>query len=205
MVLLFFLYALHFQSFAQDEENFKKFILGEKEEIIQEDHFSEWRLETPHYFYDLNSNGQMESIVFVKESGGDQLHIYNVRRELLYKTSFTSTALTSKIYKILIKPLSDNLLLLLIYYFEGSINYIDDQSIVRLYFLTLEKKDFSSLKIFKGPYYWEKFLSRNGHSHQILKKIKFFDFNKDGILDLLITKNKRTQSFTYRKGLWKIL
>ncbi len=73
---------------------------------------------TPMYSYDFDNDGRIEKMVFEKRDGEDRLNIHDWWGKKIFTVNFDSYSLKSKIYKILITKISQNVDLSLFFDFR---------------------------------------------------------------------------------------
>lgn len=189
---------------AQDERFFRDMFSGElarKKPKLKKKY--KWQTNTPFYQFDLDGDKWKESVIFEKRDGEDWLHLHNLYKERIFSYRFDSKGLDSRAVKFSLRSLSSNVKLLVIHYFEGYTSYLNFHGTGRFYFLTVEKGKINSASIFKGPIYWEEFEGRNTHYRIRKSKLGLFDYNTDGVKEVIVKHQLVSTIFGYKgSGNW---
>ena len=191
-------------SFSQDERLFKEIISGE---LTGKNKNLNLRYKFRHissfYEIDLNSDGLDESIAVEKSDGEDWIRIHDALKRPLKRFKLDTVGKNSKVYRVSLRKLSSHTKVLIVYFYEGLIDYFDTRGSTRLYFLTLDNNDLLKMKIFKGPILFEEMKKSTGSYHLRNYHLSLFDYNLDGIKEIAVKYNKISRVFMYRgDGEW---
>jgi hypothetical protein len=204
-IFLFISYIFLNCAQAQDERYFREIFTGE---MIHKDKKEEakkvyYQAFTPRYIFDLNNDGDKEKFFYETRDAGHNFYIENSHNELLYKASFESVGKGAHLYRVGIHHLNPQTTVLLLYFFEGSIDYLNFQGTSRLYFLTIEDNDLHKIYLNRGPIIWEEFQNTKGHYRQRPFDISLIDYNHDGTREIAVKNHLISRVYLYRgKGLW---
>ncbi|OUR98567.1 hypothetical protein A9Q84_03905 [Halobacteriovorax marinus] len=202
LCLFIFLFSLSLNCLSQDERQFRELFSAELDKDIRKESTKKYHFvaHTPLYKIDLNGDNRKESIFYETKDGESWLHLlaYDEKRIKSFKLEPNGTG--ARIYKIRVRHLSRDTLSLIVFYYEGLTKYIEVNSTVRLYFLTIDKRDFKQMHFYKGPIFWEEKRTLQGHYHQRPNKLSFIDLNKNGVKELLIKQGNSASVYMY-KGL----
>ena len=155
---------------------------------------------------DLNRDGVEEAIQTVKKDGIDFIRVSNTKGIKIFERKLETKGLKSSIYKISFRKIRSNVDTLIIHFFEGYTQRPYFKGTARLYFLTIEDKDFKNMYFKQGPLFWAEV--EKPHLSYWNRRYTFntVDFNKDGTRELLVSFNRINYLYYYiREGIWKQL
>lgn len=190
---------------AQDERYFREIYTGEMlpRKAVDENKKIYYQAYTPRYVFDLNNDGEKEKFFYETRDGEHFFYLENTRNEQLYKGPFESVGKGAHLYRVGIHHLNSKTTVLLLYFYEGSIDYLNFQGTSRLYFLTIEDNDLHKIFFNKGPIIWEEFQNTKGHYRQRPYEISLIDYNQDGTREIAIKHHLISRVYIYRgKGQW---
>lgn len=204
-VITFFLFATLVR--AQDERFTRKLLSGDLTRIVAPQSESKYiyKARTPYYEIDINKDHRSESFVVEKKDGEDWIHVYDYSKKKIYSYKLNAGGPESRLYRITSKRLSNQTMVYVLYFFEGVNKHLDFRSQARLYFLTIDNNDLSSIATYKGPAYWEEFKSfKHNHYHQRKYSLSAIDLNKDGVKELSLSYNNIKRVYFYAgRGSWR--
>jgi hypothetical protein len=198
--LTFFL--MHFGAFAQDEKYFRELFSGDLVKEVKEVHQKNYsfKFHTPMYLIDILGDGKKQGIMGVKKDGEDWLEIYDTNREKIFSYQFTSVAANGQLYRVVKHQLDSQTTLMLLYYFEGIVDYLSTAGSARLYFLTIDNRDLKKISVYKGPSIYEEVKTSKGHYHLRNYKIRINEYNQK---EVLISYKDINRAYLYRgNGNW---
>lgn len=193
----------------QDERYFRQIVSGElaKGAIAPDAKKYSYFIHTPYYALDLNGDGVPEKIVFVKKDSEDWIEIFDEKagvRNKVFSYQFETKGYDSELFRVELKRISAVTSVLLMYYYEGMSRYTEMQSTSRVYVLSIDNADLKSMKVFKGPSFFEEHKSLKGHYHLRNYQVYLQDLNKDDVKELIIKHHLSSQVFLYDgSGKWK--
>lgn len=191
-------------AFSQDERYFRELFSGELTQSKQVDQKTyKWTANGPFYEIDLGSTNYPESLVVEKKDGEDWFHIHDDKKVRIFSYKLDVNGKDSLIYRISKKTISRNTDLLLIYYYEGNTDFRNFKGSVRLYFLTVDNRDLSTISIFKGPTYWAEREFPGGKYSQKKFGVELIDFNNDGKMEIAVGGRYLSKIYFYKSlGKW---
>lgn len=201
-VLLLLLCINSFFVAAQDERLIRKYftnknlIISEKQKL-DKDYF--FQVNSPIYRIDLNSDQKKEMIIWDIKDGRNWINIYNIYKKRIKRFELTTKGHGSKVYRISIRKISAKTKILFVYFYEGKTKYLDFTGSSRVYFISIDNNNLNTLSIYKGPAIWGEGEYRNTHYHQRKYRLSLFDFNNDGVLEVLIKDHKNSRVYFYEK------
>jgi len=156
------------------------------------------------YEIDINRDGFPESFLLEKSDGIDRLHIFTAFGKRIFSYEFENKGLKSGLYKIQMRPLSNATTIVILYYYEGYTEYFGLKASSRVYFMTVDNKDLTTLQLFKGPSFWDEERTLYGHYHQKNYHIGLKDYDEDGIKEVVLKFNDAIRVYKYLgSGKWK--
>lgn len=206
LLLSLILVVLSWRATAQDERYFRQLFSGEinkGKEVVEDKKYS-YFVHTPYYALDLNRDGVPEQVVFVKKDNEDWIEILNSDKKKIFGYRFENKGYDSELFRIELKTLSAKTSVLMLYYYEGVSKYINFQGTSRVYVITIDNNDLSTMKTFKGPSFFDEEKTFKGHYHKRNYEVILEDLNHDSIKELIVKHRNTSTVFMYRgHGLWQ--
>jgi hypothetical protein len=205
-IFLFISYILLNSANAQDERYFRdiftgEMLLREKKSEVPKLYYQAF---TPRYIFDLNNDNTKEKFFYETRDAEHIFYIENEKNELVFKAKFESVGKGAHLYRVGVYHINSKTSVLLLYFFEGSIDYINFKSTSRLYFLTIEDNDLSKINLRRGPIIWEEYQNTKGHYRQRPYEISLIDYNHDGTREIAIKSHLINRVYLYRGGgIWE--
>lgn len=191
---------------AQDERYFRQLFSGEinkTQTVVNEKKYS-YFVHSPYYAIDLNRDGVAEQIVFVKKDNEDWIEILNFEKKKIFGYLFENKGFDSELFRVELKTLSSKTSILLLYYYEGVSKYINFQGTSRVYAVTIDNNDLSTMKAFKGPSFFDEEKTFKGHYHKRNYEVFLEDLNRDGVKELIVKHRNTSNVFIYQgSGMWQ--
>ena len=190
---------------AQDQRFFKEFLSRDlKREASKEPEKYHFRSFSPFYHLDLNGDQDKESFIYELRDGHSFLNVKDSKGKQIYRYQFEGAAGEARPYQVSVRDLSTNTKVLVFHFYEGKTDYIEFKGTARLYFMTIDNQDLSTISIYKGPSVFEEFESlKKRHYHQRKYELRSVDYNNDGVKELSIHYNKTSKVYFYKdKGKW---
>lgn len=206
IIFLAFLLVLSWSAVAQDERTFRQIFSGEilKETVVDKTKEYSYVIHTPYYALDINNDQKNEFLAFVKKDGEDWLEIFDIDKKKIFSYQLETKGFGSELFKIERRSLSDTTVVLILYYYEGVTRYIDFQGTTRIYAITLDKNDLTTLAPFKGPSFFEEKRTLKWHYHKRHYDVLLEDLNNDSVKELIIKSRNISEVFLYAgNGKWK--
>lgn len=204
-LLLIILSLTAFSTQAQDERNFRQLFNAELDKEVRKETSKDHKyvVSTPLYKIDLDSDHRKESIFYEFKDGKSWIHFLNYDETRLKSFKLDVNGFGAKVYKIRVRKLSDDVLGLVFFFYEGLVKYTEMNSTVRLYFITIDNNDLKNIYMEKGPIFWEEKRTQQGYYFQRPNELSFVDFNKNGTKEVLLKQGNTASVFMYlKKGKW---
>ena len=206
LLLSLVLVVMSWRATAQDERYFRQLFSGEinkKQEVVDDKKYS-YFVHTPYYALDLNRDGVSEQVVFVKKDNEDWIEILNGEKKKIFGYRFENKGYDSELFRIELKTLSATTSILLLYYYEGVSKYINFQGTSRVYAITIDNNNLTTMAAFKGPSFFDEQKTFKGHYHKRHYQVYLEDLNRDFIKELVIKHREASTVFLYKgKGRWQ--
>ena len=199
------MFVVSWSALAQDERYFRQLFSGE---ILKSNEGNSakkysWNIHTPFYELDLNRDKLPENITFVKKDNEDYIEIFDSELKKVFSYRLENKGYGSDLYRIELKTLSADTVILLLYYYEGATKYINLQGTSRVYAITIDNNDLKSMTAFKGPSVFDEQKTFKGHYHKRNYEVYLEDLNKDSIKELIIKRRNVSNVFLYKgSGKW---
>lgn len=193
-------------SWAQDERYYRQIFTGElfdkKEEALQ----YKVSVSTNAYLIDLNRDGKNERIRALKKDGLDFIEIKDRFGKNLMTKKLKAMGGESKLYKIQLKTISTETDVLILHFDEGITNSTIFETSARLYFITIQNRNFKRMYFYEGPHiFHEKEKVKNQYSRRYYN-VNILDYNDDDRNEISISYNHIQHIFFYiRNGIWRRL
>jgi hypothetical protein len=190
---------------AQDERFFRELFTGDLVKKEKEAFKGKLKFRTAGAFhkFDLDGDSRFESLIADKQDGQDFIHIHDWKGERIFSGKLEAMGLNSWLYRISVRKFAKDSKVLILYFYEGETEYLEYRANVRLYFLTLESNNLSTLALNKGPVIWDEYEDFKDHYHQRRYKIGLYDYNKDGIKEIAVHYHLSNWVYFYKSpGKW---
>jgi hypothetical protein len=191
---------------AQDERYFRQLFTGEfaRDPMKEEKGNYYLSISSPVYHVDLDDDGREERLIVVKHDGEDWIYIENHKRERIFSYKFTPKGGNSGLYRVNIRRLSKDTKIVLLQYYEGFVKYLESRGTARLYMMTIDKRDLSTIAVTPGPNIWDEHKDFKEHYHQRSSAFSLVDFNNNGIREVAVRYHLITRVYFYNgSGKWK--
>lgn len=205
-LICFFILLFIGSAAAQDERYYRKIYTNEykrKTEAVKFHKDTTINVASPYYRQDLNDDGLPERIRSVKRDGVDWFELYDYKGDLLFEYPLETQGIQSSLYKVRVVTINKVTRALILHFFEGYTKSTNFEGRARIYLLSFENKDFNTLKMYRGAYYFqeketypEAYWQRNLH-------VNVLDYNRDGTKEVSITFGRIAKLFSYLgNGKW---
>ena len=186
------------QIHAQDEQFMRDFFMGQLHKQTQEPQRDPtYRKASAFYEIDLTRDRRFESLVYEKQDGQDWLHIHDTSGQRVYSYRFETKGPNSRLYKVQMQRLSPLTDVLLLYFFEGEIDSIEFHASSRLYFLTIDHQDLSTISTFKGPSVWDESTQHPNSYWKRKYSIGLKDLSNDLVKEVIVKQGQVSRIFKY--------
>lgn len=173
---------------AQDESFIRESLQGKFNEKRREEFFLSSKVDALSKLFriDLNFDSYKDALLLKATGHQQEILIFNGKKELVTTFSMPYVGFRSSTLKYSLKKLGKKKFLVIFYFSEGRINYLEKSSKVRTYLLTINdsiKKE--NLYFQRGPILMEEFSSKR-HEHLSTSSLELTDLDKDGVKDIVI-------------------
>ncbi len=203
---IFLLFTLSLSVFAQDERYYRQILKGELPNFSQdigEVQEHQFNVKGATYSVDLNGDGIEEMIQPQKRDGVDWIEIRNTTQRKIFEAKLLAMGGESSIYKAKLVYLSSTTKLLMLFLDEGKTSGRRFESTARIYLITFENNDLSTMKITTGPHH---FHEREGQRDQYWERdysVEVRDVDKNGVRDVVVQYNHIQRIMVYKgNGNW---
>lgn len=193
--------------FAQDERYYRQILNGElptANQEVKEVQEHQFNVKGAGYSIDLNNDGIEEFIQPQKRDGVDYLEILNSSRRKVFEGKLLAMGGESSIYKVKLVYLSPKIKLLMIFLDEGRTVGRRFESTARVFLVTYENNDLSTLQMTQGPHH---FHEKEGQREQYWRRdysVEIRDVNNDNVRDVVVQFNHIQRIMIYKGfGEWK--
>jgi len=200
---LFLILAHSLSSFAQDERYYRQLLTGDLPNLTKEYsevHEHQFNVKGASYQVDLNGDGIEEIIQPQKRDGVDWIEIQSSGKRKIFDAKLLAMGSESAIYKIKIAQISLKTKLLMIFLDEGKTAGRRFESTARIYLLTFDNNDLSTLHITEGPHF---FHEKQGQRDQYWLRdysVEIRDVDKNGVRDVVVEFNHIQRMMYYMGG-----
>jgi len=205
-ILLFFL-MLSGVGFAQDERYYRQILSGEMPKINQDagdKAVGQFNVSGTAYKFDLDDDKIEETIQPQKRDGVDWLEIRNSSERKLFEAKLLAMGADSTIYKIKVVNISDKVKAAILFLDEGHTTGKRFESTARIYVLTYEKNDLTTLKMTEGPHFFHEKQSQREQYWRRDFMVNVYDIDGDGTREIAIQYNHIQRIMQYSgNGEWR--
>lgn len=186
---------------AQDERLWRKVLSGEMAQTAPSAPPSPRYLFTgPVYRVDLDGDGREEGLMPVKRDLVDWLDILSHDGRTLYQAPLEALGVDARLDRIRLVDLAPGKRVLVLQYFEGKTEARRLEATARLWFLTLDNRDLTTLKLTRGPGYWHEFEAEREQYGRRLYALSVLDVDGDGVKDVRVAYNHIMHVWRYHGG-----
>jgi hypothetical protein len=162
-----------------------------------------WSANSSLYEIDINEDSYPEFLQSVKRDGEDWFLIRNMEKKTIFKTKLPVMGYGSYLYKVYYSKLEANVWLLILFHYQGMIQFQNFHGQSRIYFLIFEGIDYKNIYFKEGPIIGEE---RKLFPHWYFKRnyeVSVRDIDGDGRKDIDIAyKDSHYFYFYQKRGLW---
>lgn len=156
-----------------------------------------------NYFYDINGDEKKEKIFIERKDMSFFIKVHSSDDLELFKAEVSSLGKGARPYKISFHKISSKTALVMIYHYEGHVEYLDLASSARLYFIAMDMELKGPFKLQKGPVIWEERSGRPEHYHQRRYDVRVKDVNGDNQRDIIVSHGTIERIYSYQgEGVW---
>lgn len=205
--LLFVALFFSFSLWAQDERYYRQMLAGDLpqfSEELKESPVSKISVDGPLYHLDLNGDGVEEAIRPAKREGIDYLIVENSARSVIFEGKLLALGGESSIYKLRFVHLSATTKALIVFLDEGSTQGKFFEATARIFVVSWDNNDFSTMKIAQGPHYYHEKEKQRDQYWTRDYQVTVSDLNQDGVREIIVHYNHIQRIMQYEgKGEWR--
>ncbi len=198
-VLIFFIFfsqILH----AQDERYYRQILTGELPKAlgpISGIELPSFNAYGNIYRLDINGDGIEESIQPQKRDGVDWIEIRDSSQRKVFEAKLLAQGAESYLYKIRLVSLSTKARALILFLDEGFTKGKYFESTAKIYLVSLDNNDLSTLKISDGAHFFHEKKAQRELYWRRIYNVNVFDMDNDGIKDISVQYNNIQRIFRY--------
>lgn len=204
-----FFFLLSGKSFAQDERYYRQILTGElplANKETKEITITQFNVVGSTYKFDLDSDGFEESIQPQKRDGVDWLEIRNSTEKKVLEAKLLAMGQGSTIYKIRVVNLSTKVKAAIIFLDEGTTSSKRFESTGRIFVLSFENNDLSTLKLAQGPHFFHEKQAQREQYWRRDYNVNVYDIDGDGVREIAVQYNSIQRIMRYLgNGGWERL
>jgi len=206
--LLFLLFSTPMR--AQDERYYRQMLSGSLPDFnadkVRPKEKVHYLFESPAYRIDLNNDGIEEYIQSAKRDGVDWIQIIDFSGRKVFESKLFAMGAESSLYKIRLMQISPDVRVLILFLDEGKTQSVRFESTARIFVLSYEKNDLSSLKLSQGPHFYHEREAQREQYGRRHYDVNIVDFDGDGIKEISIQYNHIQRMMKYKgRGEWSRL
>lgn len=206
--LVLLILVLSSSVYAQDERYFRHILSGELPNMAGEilnvpEH--QFNVSGSVYHLDLNGDGIEELIVPEKRDGVDWILITNSSKTKIFEGRLLAMGGESHIYKIKFAHLSPTIKALVIFLDEGRTTGRRFESTARIYVLSFENNDFSTIKFVQGPHHFHEKESQREQYYRRDLSVEIRDVDQNGVRDVVVQYHHIQRILRYTNNGWERL
>jgi hypothetical protein len=206
MRLLIIFFTLLCSAHAQDERYFRQILSGQlpadNEEVVDSP-LRTFVVKGKSYLVDLNGDGIDEVLQPLKVDGLDALEIFDGSMRKLFHAKLPAAGSDANLYKLKLVHLSKTVKSLILFLDEGKTDGKRFEATARIYLLSFENNDLSTLKLSKGPHFFHEKDSQREQYFRRDYSVNVFDLDHDGTREVAVQYNHIQRIMKYKgKGEW---
>jgi hypothetical protein len=200
------IFLITFSSHAQDERYYRQILSGELPKFsqkIDESVEHQFNVQAASYVIDLNGDGVEEIVQPQKRDGVDWIEVRGMNQSKIFEGKLLAIGGGSTIYKMKLAYLSPKVKVLVLFLDEGQSSGLKFESVARIFLLSFENNDLSTLQLTMGPHH---FHEKEGQRDQYWRRdysVEIRDINNDNVRDIVVQFNHIQRIMLYQGfGQW---
>lgn len=198
LIFILFLSYLVPKALAQDERFYRQIFTGELGKNSQDSKKGyKWEVKSPQYQLDLDSDGLSEGIQLQKRDGEDWIVFSGKKGEGFFSAKLQAKGRESSLFRINLVTLNPDVKVLVLSFYEGFTHYLQFNGTARMYLISFEHNDLSTMQLAEGPTFW---IEREKVDEQYFKRaysIEILDLNSDKSKEIIVGFNAIKRVLTY--------
>lgn len=174
---------------GQDERYYRQILSGELPKLSQgmtEGKGHQFNVAGPRYLIDLNGDGVEESVQPQKRDGVDWVEVTDFAKRRIFDARLLAMGAESVLYKIKLVSLASDIKALILFLDEGHTAGRKFESTARIFVVSYEKNDLSTMKISPGPHFYHEKQSIREQYFRRDYLVSLEDLNKDGKQEIIV-------------------
>jgi hypothetical protein len=204
-ILLFFLFfsgAL----WGQDERYYRQILSGDLPKMfrgLDESVQHQFNVRGPAYLVDLNGDGIEETLQPQKRDGVDWIEVKDASKRTVFEAGLFAAGANSYLFKAKLVSLSKKVKALVLFLDEGVTQGKGFDSTAKIYLVSWEKDDLSTMKLAAGPHFFVEHRSMRDQYYRRDYLLNVYDTNKDGQKEVIVHFNHIQRIMEYKgNGEW---
>lgn len=192
---------------GQDERFFRQIFSGELTRGVKKaEEEPKYVFSGAVYRFDLDGDGKEEGLQVVKRDLIDYLDILAPDGRTLFKAEILPNGVDAKIDRIRIVDISPKTRVLVVQYDEGKTQGKKFEASARLWLISFENKDLSTLKLTRSAPYWYEFEKIREQYGRRIYSLSVVDVDGDGVKEVMVSFNHMQHIYRYLgNGSWSAL
>lgn len=173
---------------AQDERYYRQIITGELPVTVEpkESFVRSFLVKGPEYMVDLDGDGIEEILQPEKRDGIDYLTVLNSSRSPIFSAKLYAAGGDSTIYKLRLVHISPSVKALIIFLDEGVTKGRRFESTARIYLLSYEKNQLSTMTLNPGPHIYQEVEAQREQYWRRMYSVDVRDLNDDNRREVVV-------------------
>ena len=195
---------LIFNSMAQDEWFFNRLLrktkiptINSSADVQVRDFF---KVSSSFIKLDITGDGIEEYFRIEMVDGLYYVRILDHRREDVGRFKFLTKGYSARVYRVLRKHISKDVVVTLFYFFEGKTGYLDKYNTAGLYSFVVRDNDFKKSSFQRLTPIWIEKKDFNLGTYKRLYDVGSKDFNDDGDNELIVSNRGIKRIFSYDRS-----
>lgn len=203
--LIFLLFSASLK--AQDERYYRQMLSGGLPDFnadqIKPKTNLKYYFEGPAYRLDLNQDQTEEYIQISKRDGVDWIQITDFSGRKVFEHKLFAMGVESVLYKIRLVQISNDVRALILFMDEGKTQSVRFESSARIFVLSYEKNDFTSMKLNEGPHFYHEREAQREQYFRRTYQVNILDMDGDGQKEISVEYNQIQRIMKYvGRGVW---
>lgn len=205
-ILLFIFFLFLGKVHGQDERYYRHILSGELPNFSEtngEAVFHQFNVKGPSYKLDLDGDKIEESLQPQKRDGVDWIEIRDHSERIIFAQKLLAMGSESVLYKIKLVQISPKVKALILFLDEGKTQGRGFESTARIYLVSYENNDLSTMKMIKGPHFFHEKEAQRDQYFRRKYMVNVYDVDNDGVREIVVQFNHIQRILKYaQKGEW---
>lgn len=187
--ILLLLFCLGTPAWGQDERYYRQILSGDLPKLsegMSESKGHQFNVAGPGYLIDLNGDGVEETLRPQKRDGVDWIEVTDFGKRRIFDAQLLAMGSESVLYKARLITLGTGLKALILFLDEGFTAGREFESTAKIFVVSWENNDLSSMKISPGPHFYHEKQSIREQYFRRDYLVNVEDLNKDGKKEIIV-------------------